>query len=184
MNVFSTYADVFIPLAVSLVTGIATFFVLREKVSRLEKDVKEVRDEVKEIRDKAIACETSLKEREPLKKSKSPVSLTDRGQRVLKDSTSQIFVDDNYAELKSLVEAKGPQTAYDIQELSHNVALGLRTDARINPIKDYAFKEGLGLDEILDILGIYLRDKILSERGINTNDIDKHDPTQTQAHTA
>ena len=33
MNVFSEYANVIIPLAVSLVTGVATFFVYREKMS-------------------------------------------------------------------------------------------------------------------------------------------------------
>jgi hypothetical protein len=68
MNVFADYANVFIPLAVSLITGIATFFVYREKVSRLEKDVGKLHDEVRDIRDKVIACETSLKEREPLTK--------------------------------------------------------------------------------------------------------------------
>jgi len=162
-NLFVQYANVIIPLAVSLITGIATFFVYREKVNHLEKEVEKLRTEMKEIRDKAIACETSLKEREPLTKRKSPVVLTDRGNKVLTDSKGNEFIDTNYTELKKAVEATNPQNSYDIQEASRKVVEGLKDDQRINQVKEYLFKEGMEFNEIVEVLGIYLRDKILKE---------------------
>lgn len=178
MNPFVKYADVFIPLGVSVLTGVISFFVYKSKVDRLEVEVKEIRTEVKEIRDKTIACETSLKERGPLKKSRSPVSLTERGEKVIEESTGKSFIDSNYAELKSLVEDEKPKTSYDIQEVSHAIVFLYKEDPRINSVKEYAFKEGLELDDILDIMGIYLRDLILKEKGIATEDIDGHIPSE------
>ena len=176
-NAWVQYANVFIPLGVSVIAAIGTFLVYKSKVDRVEKDLKEVEIEIKGIRDKVVACETSLKEREPLTRKKSPVTLTDRGNKILAESGGKKFVDDNYAELKKNVEDINPQTSYDIQEISHTIIERLKDDARINGIKDYLFKEGMQLSEIVDVLGIYLRDKILEERGIAVEDIDKHKRT-------
>ena len=76
-----------IPFGISLIGGIITFFVTlaiyKEKVKTLKEDVREIKDELKEIRDKVIACETSLKEREPFVKRERPKSLTVRGVELL-----------------------------------------------------------------------------------------------------
>ena len=42
-NVLIQYANVFIPLAISIVGGIISFFVLKEKVKNLVDDVKELK---------------------------------------------------------------------------------------------------------------------------------------------
>jgi hypothetical protein len=178
MNPLTQYADIFIPLGVSILTGLVSFAVYKIKVDRLETEVKEIKIEIKEIRDKTIACETSLKERGPLKKSKSPVSLTERGEKVINDSGGKSFVDANYTELKNKVEEKDPKTSYDIQEVSHKILMDLKSDVRINPIKEYAFNEGLELNDVLDIMGIHLRDLILKEKGIAVEDIDVHVPNK------
>ena len=176
MEIAARYADIFIPLAVSAIGALISFYVYKSKVDRLETDVKEVKIEIREIRDKVISCETSLRERAPLKKAKSPVSLTERGDKVLGESGGRFFVETNYEELKKSVEDQNPNNPYDIQEVSHKVSMELKTDPRINTIKDYAFKEGLELDDILDIMGIYLRDKILKDRNISVEAIDGHTP--------
>ncbi len=174
------YANVFIPLGISLGISLAgilvTFFVYRSKVDRLEADVKEIRTDCKEVRDKVIKCETALDYKEPLTRKKSPVSLSDRGTRVLAESGGQSFVEQNYAELKVEVENKKPATSYDIQEAAKQVIEDIKDDSRINPIKEYLFKEGMELDDIVVVLGIYLRDKILKERGVAADDIDQYDP--------
>lgn len=175
-NFFSQYADVIIPMIVSLITGIATFFVYKEKVCNLEKEVNLLRSEVKEIRDKVIACETSLKEREPLTKRKSPVDLTERGTKVLNESGGKTFIDNNYEELKRKVEDKTPKTSYDYQEASKEIVQTLKEDERINGIKEYLFKEGMEIQDIMDVLGLYLRNLILAEKNISTDDIDTTTP--------
>jgi len=173
---FAQYANVIIPLAVSLITAIATFFVYKEKVSNLEKEVDKLRTEVKEIRDKAIACETSLREREPLARRKSPVSLTDRGTSVLQDSGAKKFINDNFEELMRKVNESNPQTSYDVQERAREIVESLSNDVRINTMKDYLFKEGMDFSDLALVMGIYLRDKILENKGWKTEDIDKYDP--------
>lgn len=177
----STYISIIITVAGIIISGLISFLiasvrigVYKNKVDTAVKDIDDGRKETKEIRDKVIACETSLKEREPLTRKKSPVILTDRGNKILIDSKGKDFVDKNYAELKKKVEEKGTQTSYDIQESSRTVINDLQNDARMNEIKDYLFKEGMEIDNIVEVLGIYLRDLILKERGIDVSDIDKY----------
>lgn len=138
-----------------------------EKVDQIEKC---------DFQRRVSTLEGKIESSQPLKQRKSPVSLTERGEQVLYDSTGKFFVEENYPELKKNVEDKNPQNPYDIQEVSHKVAMGLKNDKRISSIKYYAFKEGLVLDDILDIMGIFLRDKILAERGIAVEVIDVHKP--------
>ncbi len=175
-NYLAQYSNVFIPLGVSIVTGIISFFVYKSKVDRLEQDVKEIRLDCREVRDKVIKCETALDYKEPLTKRKSPVTLTDRGNRILIESGGQSFVDKNYEELKQKIEKEKPATSYDIQETAKQVIDEIKDDTRINPIKEYLFKEGMEIGDIIVVLGIYLRDKILKERGVTVDDIDKYDP--------
>lgn len=173
MDALTRYSDIFIPLGVSVLGAFISFQVYKFKVDRLIDDVSDMENEVKLIRDKIIACEAIVAERAPLKKSKSPVSLTDRGEKVLAESGGRLYVETNYSELKEKIESQAPTNPYDVQEVAHKVAMDLNVDARIETIKNYAFKEGLELGDILDVMGIYLRDKILSDKGWKSEDIDK-----------
>lgn len=145
----------------------------KNKVTTCVNDITELQKEMKEVRDKVVACETTLF-KEPLLRRKSPVDLSERGEKVLVDSKGKDFVDGNYLELKKNVEEKNPQTSYDIQEFSRLVIEELKNDERVNAIKDYLFKEGMELSDIVNVLGIYLRNRILQERKIELKDIDKH----------
>lgn len=160
--------------------GVATaFFVIgkyKEKVDRLQEDVGKISDNVQAIRDKVISCETSLKEREPLTRRRSPVTLTDRGTKILIESTGKTFVDTNFSDLYARVEAMTPKSAYDVQEFSKLVIEQLKDDDKFKPFKDYAFKEGLEIEDIIVVLGICLRDKVLIAKQWNVEDIDQHDP--------
>ena len=171
-----TLAGVVISALVSFIISSMKIGEYKNKVDTAVGDIGKIEAELKEIRDKVIACETSLKEREPITKRKSPVTLTERGSKILAESGGRIFIDSNYPELKKKVEDTKPQTSYDIQETSHAVIDGLKDDTRINGIKEYLFKEGMELSEMVDVLAIYLRDKILEERHIAVEDVDTHTP--------
>jgi len=131
--------------------------------------------EVREIRDKVIACETSLKEREPLGKRKSPLALSERGVRFIKDSGGEKFVEDNFDELYEAVEKLEPKTAYDVQEDSKKVVESLREDERLNPLKEWLFKDGSTLEDLFFVMSICLRDKVLIKKNWNVEDIDQHE---------
>ncbi len=150
----------------------------KNKVDNNCTDISDLKKEGKEVRDKVIACETSLKEREPLGRRKSPVALTDRGTKVLNESGGKDFVDANFTELSSKVEAKEPKTSYDVQEAAKQVIDEVREDDRMNPLKEYLFKEGLEIGDLVFVLGTYLRDKILESKKWAMEDIDKYDPNQ------
>lgn len=145
----------------------------KNKVDTLETKTEKLETGLQEVRDMAVRNEAIAKERGPLIKNESPVSLTDRGERILIDSGGKKFVDDNFEELKNNVEESNPQTSYDVQELSKQVIESLKTDERINSMKEYLFKEGLELDDLTVVLGMYLRDKILTDKGWKAEDIDK-----------
>ena len=167
-------SGVAISALVSFIIASFRIGIYKNKVDNNCTEITELKKEQRDIRDKVIACETTLKEREPLTKRRSPVDLTDRGHKFLEDSGGKKFIDDNYPELKGKVDEKTPQTSYDIQEVSRFVIENLKDDTRINNIKEYLFKEGLKIEDVVDALGIYLRNKILKEKDIDVGDIDKY----------
>ena len=130
--------------------------IYKNKVDNACGDVEKLEKELKEVRDMAVSCTTSLKEREPLVRKRSPIELSDRGKIVLAESGGKAFIDSNYAELKAKIEEKKPETAYDIQEAAKAVVEEIKEDKRLNPIKEYLFKEGMPIEEIIIVLGIYL----------------------------
>jgi hypothetical protein len=136
-----------------------------------------LRKTVGDIHTKVIACETRLEERGPLLQRQSPVSLTERGSKFLEDSNGKQFVDENFSELLSIVDAMDPKTAYDVQEDAKEAINKLTDDDRINPIKEYLFKDGSTLQEAFAVMSIYLRNKILTHKEWNVADIDHQEGT-------
>mgnify|MGYP001603805387 CR=1 FL=1 len=147
-----------------------------QKIETLSDDVCDLKKEIKEIRDMAIACRTNLDLRGPLLKRRSPLSLTERGLIFLESSGGQKFIDDHAPELINKVREKNPKTAYDVQELSNEIVANLKDDEKMNPLKEFLFKDGSSLDDLVTVMGDYLRDKILRELNWNVEDIDKHSP--------
>lgn len=139
-----------------------------------------LRKTVGEINTKVIACETRLQEREPLTRRRSPVSLTERGAKLLKDSGGEKFVDENFDELLAAVDTMNPKTAYDVQEDSKEAIKKLADDDRINDIKNFLFKDGSTLEDVFIVMSIYLRNKILTHKKWNVDDIDHQEGTATK----
>jgi hypothetical protein len=167
--------DTLITIGVSFVTSALTAFAIvayrmgrySEKIDQLEKC---------NLNQRLSKLEGQFEQSAPLTRRKSPVSLSDRGMKVLLDSGGKAFVDENFEHLHKTIEAKKPETAYDVQEIAKSVIASLKDDSRINPMKDYLFKEGMTIDDLFVVLGVYLRDKVLQAKGWNSEDIDKHDP--------
>src|SRR5688572_816173 len=176
-----------------VISGIAGFVgaiivigMYKNKVDNLESTVGKdehsgLRKTVGDIRDKVVACEATLNERGPLTKRKSPVSLTERGAEFLKKSHGEEFIDQNFDELLEKVNAMNPKTAYDVQEDARKVVEELRTDERINPIKEFLFKDGSTLNEAFEVMSIYLRNKILTHKQWNVEDIDHQEGTEANS---
>lgn len=174
--------QILISAGMGLVGALIVIGIYKSKVDNLESTVGKdehsgLRKTVGDIRDKVVACETTLNERGPLTKRKSPVSLTDRGLEFLKNSHGEEFIDQHFDELLAKVNEMDPKTAYDVQEDARKVVEALHTDERINPIKEFLFKDGSTLTEAFEVMSIYLRNKILTEKNWNAADIDHQEGT-------
>ncbi len=156
-------ASVVISITVTLLTAFFYLGGYKEKINHLENDNKEIKKDLQWCRDKVVSCETSLKEREPLTRRESPITLTERGTTFLEESKGKEFIDKNYPKLKLLVYDFGTKTSYDIQEKSKEVLRNESEKDNFNQLKEYLFKDGAELNELILVMGIYLRDKILIE---------------------
>ena len=120
-------------------------------------------------------------------KSKSPIQLTELGQRLLITIGVKGFIDDNIERLIKEMDLKGIKTALDSQTFAPIVISEASNWDSFNHIKDYTFKNpyykeknkngqdiGVPLDlgTVTNVMGIYLRDKYLERNPhLNPEDI-------------
>lgn len=177
----NTLTTIIINIAISGLTGFLTAGIrigqYTNKVDNLETTVGKddhggLRRTVNEHSVKLASCETTLKEREPLGRRRSPLALTDRGNQFLKESGGEKFVDDNYEELCTAIEAMNPKTSYDVQENANKVIESLKNDDRLNPLKEFIFKEGMTIEDLFFVMGLHLRNKVLKNKKWDVMDID------------
>lgn len=164
-------------LVAALVSFLAIFILIgkyKEKVDAAERHITAHGVKLDDLGDRVARVEGGL-ERDrantPYVKRKSPLSLTEKGKVLLLDSKGNKYIDDNKGNLIGAIKAAAPKTAYDVQELSRTVVESHSNDDNFSPIKEFAFKEGLDLKDIIDVMGIYLRDIALPEFGFNVSQI-------------
>jgi hypothetical protein len=149
---------------------------LKERVAKNE-------EELKNQNKLLIECSIKIEERTSsassfYTKRKSPVSLNDKGEELLKKSGADKFVLQNEQELIQKIKEQNPKTAFDVQEISKKVVESLANDERFNTFKDFVYKEGINLEPIFTVMSIYLRDIALPLLGFDYTQIDKTDPSQ------
>lgn len=166
--------------------GAAIFLgVYKHKIDNLEKTVDSLEKEVKQTSHDLTEVSTKLDERtisysSRLTKRKSPISLSDIGEELLKKSHADQFILEYKDELVQKIREMNPKTAYDVQVDAKKVVESLQNDEQIIPFKDFAFKEGIDLGDVFIVMGIELRDVALPLLGFKVDDIDKHDPEYKQ----
>lgn len=113
-------------------------------------------------------------------KNKSPITLTEKGERIDGDVKIQQKVNDHWADIEKLIEEKNPVNPYDIQSVSMDISKYIFDDIfnenEKNEIKTYAFNEGINLLQITPIVGVFIRDRYLKEKNIAVEEVDKHAP--------
>lgn len=140
-------------------------------------------DKVESIYEKVVMLETKTQliyentNRNRAYMTASPIKLTDIGIDIVKKIEGDKMFMRYSSRLKENLEEKNPVHPYDIQMVSINVAKGvmpkIANEADINAVKQQAFEYGILDEDIWGIFGIFLRDKILEERGLLVADVDK-----------
>lgn len=107
-------------------------------------------------------------------KTASPVSLTERGHKILIESGLKDYIDTNKEKLLDHCKKDNKiESAYDVQISAFNYfnKVNFENDFE-KQLKEYAFKEGINMDMIRRIGGIYFRDVCLDQLKMNPKDID------------
>ncbi len=106
----------------------------------------------------------------------SPIKLLEKGERILNESGLKKFIDDNKEKfLNDCKSSCNINTAYDVQTISFDFFDKLKFENNFEKkLKEIAFKEGLSVDIIRRIGGIYFRDVCLENLSMKLDDIDKH----------
>lgn len=110
--------------------------------------------------------------------SASPVSLTVFGERLLNDSGLKNYIDTNKQRL--FLECRTSyklDAAYDVQNAAFKYFDGLVFDeATENMLKEFAYQQGVDMSVLRRVGGIYFRNILLKELGMEEKDIDKQKP--------
>ena len=145
-----------VTVGLSIITSLATgFFWLgryKEKVDKLSN----LPDRIN-THDRKITVLDEFKNNA----TKSPLSLTELGLKVLEESGGKQYIDENKHALIKIINDKNPRTSLDIQELSKEVIESQKNEENFIPIKEYVYNKGLIFDHVIRVIAIYLRDMAL-----------------------
>ena len=107
---------------------------------------------------------------EQLATKKSPVSLTNAGEKMLEESGGKKYLEINKDEL--IKEFSDMKNAFDIQEKAKEIIRQKIKESDFEEIKEYLFKEGKGVDDIELVMGLCLRDIVLEKKSISVDKVD------------
>ena len=114
-------------------------------------------------------------------RSESPLNLTGKGKEISDEIQAPKIFNKYLEELTSKFDENN-LNAYDIQARSFKIInqyfKEIILEDELEILKNKAYNEGILLDDILSIFGILLRDKILKDKNIPVEDIDKHSPKE------
>jgi hypothetical protein len=143
-------------------------------------DIKDIHKEISYLKG---SFELMMKSKDSFLQSKSPITLNDKGEEVAKELGAMDIIQRAWAKIKHKIDTQeNLNNAYDIQQFcieEASVSPASFFEAHdLHNIKNYAFQKGEMLQAYMRIFGILIRDKYLSEKGINIDDVDTHDPNQ------
>jgi hypothetical protein len=91
----------------------------------------------------------------------SPIALTGRGRRALKDSGLAAYIDSHKDKLTRRCHVDQHADPYDVQSCSFRIFADLELDAGLErSLREFAFANGLSTDLLRRLGAIYLRDLI------------------------
>lgn len=97
--------------------------------------------------------------------ARSPVSLTETGEQLLRDSGLKSYIDRRTDDLTAQLRAMAPQDLYSIQEdafkLFHRIPLDSTFARQLNK---FAYRSGTSVDLLRRVGAIYLRDLTIAPR--------------------
>jgi len=184
----SSVGDWFIPSLFVVLAGLIFWF-MRDKFSglgdadkriegKLDKNFSYILKQTRSIDRRVSRIEGHLNL--STMKTKSPITLSDIGKRILEESGIGKMADGFKDELLERIREYDTTTAYDIQKATRRIfqEFDFGQD-NFKKLKNYLFESGeWGLGDVLDVGAIYFRDTALKEFGFQVEDLNKKQPKQ------
>ncbi|XOB40870.1 MAG: hypothetical protein ACKKMW_02270 [Candidatus Nealsonbacteria bacterium] len=142
-----------------LVLGLLAYLLFTKKLNKLLNPIKFAIVEIQTIfKINKIPLEHYL-----AATSDSPLKPTEFGWKLLKESGLNELLEKKQEYFLKILNDKlkdiTPYTDYDVQEKAIESLVELKNEPIINPIKDYAFQNGIDVEVILRTGGLVLREK-------------------------
>ncbi len=137
------------------------FDIMQFDIDKMKTDISNTKDNINKIVKKLFPKAKFLILRE------SPLRITDTGKNVVMKIGADKLLTKYWDHLKGKVEATKPRGIYDIDTASIEVAQEMYvilSDEEKDIIKTEAFEQGVPYQEILSLIGVMLRDKLLEEQ--------------------
>ncbi|OGZ46288.1 MAG: hypothetical protein A3J54_02650 [Candidatus Ryanbacteria bacterium RIFCSPHIGHO2_02_FULL_45_13b] len=151
------------------------------RFTKLEVSMKWIEDAVKELK----LSSDNRRGKESVFDSYSPVSLTPTGSEWLSESGMKKYVDEHAPTLFKTCEEKKETNPYEVQQYIFRVFDELSFDPTTeDSFKKFAYEKGTTMEIIRRIGAIYFRDMCVREFHMNHDDIDKHNPYNTNNEEA
>jgi len=155
---------------------------ISNRLQTVESDTKDIKKDIKELgRDltKRMDEIMSLSARKGLAESQSPMQLSDKGKKVLKNSGIDTVVSDKFDSIVEQVKKLKPANSYQAEHAVLTVVSNLVNDPTLkDAIEEGAFNSGYAIGSVLFAGGLYIRDRVLEKLDFKIDEIDKHDPAK------
>ena len=146
-----------------------------------DKFKKDIKKDLRKMKTSMSELETQIREfltpeEERLTATNSPVELTEVGYKLIENSGAKEIVDNEVNKTKILsviLEDPSPTNAYDAQQKTIEALRDLKDDAMFSSVKDFAFKNGKSIEDILYATAIYFRNYVLESLGFQVEDLDQ-----------
>ena len=146
-------------LVTAIVAALAAFWYIANWHGKVNTDREMFKTFMQDVKDKIDQIFDRLPT--PATTSMSPVQLTDLGKQVSEDADAKAWVAEHVADVREQTEGMSP---YDIQQFCFGyVSMEKLDEVRQQKAKGAAFKRGLTISEVLRVIGVELRNELLSE---------------------
>ncbi len=109
--------------------------------------------------------------------SNSPSVLNEYGKKILSESKIDDIISPYYDEIFKSVQSTQLSNAFQIQQLLIGTVYEYENKTEIkDKLEKAAFYAGTDISTILFVWTIFIRDRVISELGFDSNEIDEHDP--------
>lgn len=145
---------------------------------KVEKLCEKMDSNMDEIRKDIVYLRGMLELNSDLAKSRSPISLTPKGEELSKEMNAEMIVAENWDKIYNVLENEvKDKNAYDIQQYCMETA-SVDAEKFFKPsdydkLKLFAFHKGQSYQYFSIIFAILIRDRYFKEKNIDINEIDK-----------